>query len=99
MENKRHPVRIVPEASSDFCLRPQLSLSAGESHDSLLSAMNSEVCRRAGSVTERDRLFAIVDLTHVTKCSISYLSNHPAKLIMTGDDGSTVLGRRGGCLH
>lgn len=61
--------------------------------------MNSAVCRRACSVTERDRLFAIVDLTHVTKCSISYLSNYPAKLVMTGDNDRTVLGRRGGCLH
>lgn len=53
LEDERCSVRIVPEASSNFCLHPQLLLSVGENRESLLSAMNSEVCRRACSVTER----------------------------------------------
>lgn len=53
LEDKHLFLKTLPEASSNFCLHPQLLLSAGRNHDSILSAMNSEVCGRACSVTER----------------------------------------------
>lgn len=51
MEDKHLFIRILPEASS--CLSsPTIVILWGESHESVLPAVNSEVCRRAFAVIE-----------------------------------------------
>lgn len=51
LEDKHLFIRILPEASS--CLSsPTIVILRGESHESVLPAMNSEVCRRAFAVIE-----------------------------------------------